>query len=129
MTTGLTCYRHPNRETGLSCSDCGRGICPDCMVFTPVGIRCPEHAGVPTGTAKVVQGAKRFGIEGTGALLTKILIGINVAVFLLAGRAAAASLCERPTAIRTCTGALNGYRRRERRLVASASPAAFLTPA
>lgn len=38
------CYRHPNRETGVSCSNCGRPICPDCMTSTPVGMRCPECA-------------------------------------------------------------------------------------
>ena len=37
-----TCYRHPNRETGVSCSSCGRPICPDCMTPTSVGMRCPE---------------------------------------------------------------------------------------
>ena len=37
-----TCYRHPSRETGVSCSNCGRPICPDCMTTTPVGMRCPE---------------------------------------------------------------------------------------
>src|SRR5438552_2522384 len=37
-----TCYRHPSRETGVSCSSCGRPICPDCMTTTPVGMRCPE---------------------------------------------------------------------------------------
>jgi membrane associated rhomboid family serine protease len=37
-----TCYRHPNRETGVSCSNCGRSICPDCMTPTSVGMRCPE---------------------------------------------------------------------------------------
>jgi membrane associated rhomboid family serine protease len=37
-----TCYRHPSRETGVSCSNCGRPICPDCMTPTPVGMRCPE---------------------------------------------------------------------------------------
>ena len=36
------CYRHPSRETGVSCSSCGRPICPDCMTPTPVGMRCPE---------------------------------------------------------------------------------------
>src|SRR5687767_4192348 len=36
------CYRHPGRETGVSCSNCGRPICPDCMTPTPVGMRCPE---------------------------------------------------------------------------------------
>lgn len=37
-----TCYRHPDRETGVSCSNCGRPICPACMTPTPVGMRCPE---------------------------------------------------------------------------------------
>ena len=36
-----TCYRHSNRETGVSCSNCGRPICPDCMTPTSVGMRCP----------------------------------------------------------------------------------------
>jgi membrane associated rhomboid family serine protease len=36
------CYRHKDRETGVSCSNCGRPICPDCMTATPVGMRCPE---------------------------------------------------------------------------------------
>jgi membrane associated rhomboid family serine protease len=39
-----TCYRHPSRETGVSCSSCGRPICTDCMTPTPVGMRCPECA-------------------------------------------------------------------------------------
>ena len=39
-----TCYRHPSRETAVSCSSCGRAICPDCMTPTPVGMRCPECA-------------------------------------------------------------------------------------
>ena len=37
-----TCYRHPNVETGVSCSNCGNPICPDCMTTTPVGMRCPD---------------------------------------------------------------------------------------
>jgi len=41
-TATETCYRHPNRVTGVSCSSCGRPICPDCMTPTPVGMRCPE---------------------------------------------------------------------------------------
>ena len=79
----MYCYRHPNRETGVSCSECGRGICPDCMVFAPVGIRCPEHAGKAQGPSRVSQGVRRVSYEGQGALVTKILIGINVLVFLI----------------------------------------------
>ena len=42
------CYRHPSRETGVSCSNCGRPICPDCMTTTPVGMRCPECSAQKT---------------------------------------------------------------------------------
>lgn len=37
-----TCHWHPTVSTGLSCSQCGRAICTDCMVQVPVGIRCRE---------------------------------------------------------------------------------------
>ena len=77
------CYRHPDRETGLSCSECGRPICTDCMTMAPVGLRCPEHSGKPQGAAGVVRRAQRASYEGTGAILTKILIAANVAIFLV----------------------------------------------
>jgi membrane associated rhomboid family serine protease len=79
----MYCYRHPDRETGVSCSECGRGICPDCMVFAPVGIRCPDHAGVAQGAARVTTGVRRAAYEGGGALVTKTLIAINVLVFFV----------------------------------------------
>jgi len=77
-----TCYRHPGRETAVSCSNCGRPICPDCMVYAPVGIKCPECAGQPTGAKAATRRIGRVG-AGTGALVTKTLIGVNVAVFLI----------------------------------------------
>ena len=76
------CYRHPDRETRLSCSECGRPICTDCTTFAPVGLRCPEHSGKVQGAARVTRTIKRATYEGHGALVTRILIGINVAVFL-----------------------------------------------
>jgi membrane associated rhomboid family serine protease len=79
----LYCYRHPDRETMVSCSECGRGICTDCMVFAPVGIRCPDHSGQAQGTQRVTQGLRRASFEGTGAIVTKILIALNVGVYLL----------------------------------------------
>jgi membrane associated rhomboid family serine protease len=53
------------------------------MVFAPVGIKCPECAGQPTGVKKVTSKAKFAAGTGTGALVTKTLIGINVLVFLV----------------------------------------------
>ncbi|WP_198659300.1 rhomboid family intramembrane serine protease [Nocardiopsis sp. FIRDI 009] len=37
-----TCYRHSDRETGVSCTRCERPICPDCMVEASVGFQCPN---------------------------------------------------------------------------------------
>jgi membrane associated rhomboid family serine protease len=77
-----TCYRHPDRVTGLSCSECGRPICTECMTMAPVGIRCPEHSGRPQGVQKVTQGVRRASLEGVGAKVTRALIGINVTVYV-----------------------------------------------
>lgn len=76
------CYRHPRVETAVSCSDCGRPICPDCMVFGPVGIRCPECAGVPTGARKTVERVRTAGDRAPATIVTTILIGLSVVVFL-----------------------------------------------
>jgi membrane associated rhomboid family serine protease len=78
-----TCYRHPNRETGVSCSSCGRPICPECMTPTPVGMRCPECANQRTRVVRNPTGMP------SGASLMKvmpatlILIAINVIVYLV----------------------------------------------
>ena len=79
------CYRHPDRETGLSCSECGRPICYECMTPAPVGLRCPEHSGKPQGIRKVTTPAQRA-VTGVGSSRTNVvtltLIGINVAVVI-----------------------------------------------
>jgi len=69
-----TCYRHPGRETGVSCSNCGRPICPDCMTSTSVGMRCPECARQRT-RVKTMRSVE----EPTA---TYVLIAINVLVGL-----------------------------------------------
>lgn len=38
------CYRHPTRETLVYCTNCERPICTDCMITTPVGMKCPDCA-------------------------------------------------------------------------------------
>ena len=84
MPDTLRCYRHPDRETGVSCSECGRGICPDCMVFAPVGIRCPDHAGVPGATRVRAPRRMRGPVLATGdALVTKALIAVNIGIYLI----------------------------------------------
>ena len=88
-----TCYRHPSRETGVSCSSCGNPICTECMTPTPVGMRCPDCAGQRTKvrTARSITGEPN---------VTYALIAINVAAFLAqmlaagSGRARSGSVYE-----------------------------------
>jgi hypothetical protein len=43
MSEQLTfCEVHPDHETSLRCNKCGRLMCPDCAVPTPVGYRCKQ---------------------------------------------------------------------------------------
>ena len=72
-----TCYRHPGRETGVSCSNCGRPICPECMTPTPVGMRCPECSRQRT---RVKTSATIT--RGETPVVTYIVIGICVALQL-----------------------------------------------
>ena len=72
MTEPMHCYRHPKRETRVSCATCGRPICTECMVATDVGIKCPEDARLPRGA--------RAGVMKTNQLLWTLLAGLGVAV-------------------------------------------------
>jgi len=44
----LYCYRHPDRETLVSCGRCDRPICLPCSMQGPVGFRCRD-CGKPVG--------------------------------------------------------------------------------
>ncbi|MFE4665824.1 rhomboid family intramembrane serine protease [Streptomyces sp. NPDC056716] len=81
------CYRHPGRETGVRCTRCERPICPECMVSASVGFQCPEcvRGGSGTGHAPSASTPRTLAggtIAADPRLLTKILIGINLAVFI-----------------------------------------------
>lgn len=71
-----TCYRHPTRETGVACSNCGRPICPDCMTSTTVGMRCPECARQRT---RVVRPRA---MANAAPVATQAIVAINVIVYL-----------------------------------------------
>ncbi|MDX3534146.1 rhomboid family intramembrane serine protease [Streptomyces sp. MB09-01] len=82
------CYRHPDRDTGISCNRCERPICPECMISASVGFQCPECVREGSGTGhRPTANAPRTIAGGVVAadphLVTKILIGINVLVFLV----------------------------------------------
>ncbi|MFE4174353.1 rhomboid family intramembrane serine protease [Streptomyces sp. NPDC056909] len=81
------CYRHPGRETGIRCTRCERPICPECMVDASVGFQCPECVRQGSGSGRgPAPHQPRTLAGGTIAadprLITKILLGLNVAVFV-----------------------------------------------
>lgn len=71
MAQPMHCYRHPDRETRVSCATCGRPICTECMRQTEVGIKCPEDAQMPR--------SARTGVMKTGQILKSLLAGVAVA--------------------------------------------------
>jgi hypothetical protein len=72
VTEPMHCYRHPKRETRVSCATCGRPICTECMVATDVGIKCPDDARLPRGA--------RAGVMKSNQVLRSTLAGAGVAV-------------------------------------------------
>jgi membrane associated rhomboid family serine protease len=79
----ITCYRHPDREAHIRCVRCNRRICPDCMVSASVGFQCPEC--VREGNKGQRSARTQFGgrLSDDPGYVSKVLIGINVVVFVL----------------------------------------------
>lgn len=78
------CYRHPKRETWVSCQRCGRHICPECQTPAAVGVHCPEcvkegRAGMP----RRASGVLRAFAPGRATVVTYVLIAVNVVIYAL----------------------------------------------
>jgi membrane associated rhomboid family serine protease len=80
--TPPTCYRHPDRETWVSCVRCGRHACPDCLRSAAVGQQCVEcvhESGRTTRRPTTVFGGR----PARTAVVTWTLIAVNVLLFLV----------------------------------------------
>ena len=82
------CYRHPDVETGIRCTRCEKPICPTCMVSASVGFQCPDCVRNGSGTGHAADANQPRTLAGgrvaaDDRLVTKILIGINLAVYLM----------------------------------------------
>ncbi|MET9433487.1 rhomboid family intramembrane serine protease [Streptomyces sp. NPDC006551] len=81
------CYRHPDVETGIRCTRCEKPICPRCMVSASVGFQCPDcvRSGSGTGHAPDANQPRTLAggrVASDGRFVTKILIAINLALFI-----------------------------------------------
>jgi membrane associated rhomboid family serine protease len=77
-----TCYRHPDRETWVSCVRCGRHACPDCLREAAVGQQCVEcvRGASRTGrAAKTVFGGK----PSRTAVVTWTIMAVNILLYLI----------------------------------------------
>ena len=77
------CYRHPSKETYVRCTRCDRSICPDCMTAASVGHQCPECVAEGRRTQRSARTVFGGSVAGRSGVVTKTLIGINVAVMIL----------------------------------------------
>ncbi|MDR7251517.1 hypothetical protein J2X46_000489 [Nocardioides sp. BE266] len=70
----MTCTFHPDRETLLGCTRCGRSACPDCLRDAPVGQHClacvrglsPEQPLTASDVRLLVAGQRRAQRARTG---------------------------------------------------------------
>jgi membrane associated rhomboid family serine protease len=76
-----TCFRHPGRETYVSCVRCGRHACPDCLRQAAVGqqcVDCVREGGRASRPVRAVFGGR----PSASAYVTWSLIAVNVVVFI-----------------------------------------------
>jgi membrane associated rhomboid family serine protease len=83
--TPPTCYRHPGRETWVSCVRCGRHACPDCLRDAAVGQQCIDcvrgtgQGGQPARAARTVFGGR----PSRSATATWTLMALNIVLYLV----------------------------------------------
>ena len=77
-----TCFRHPGRETYVSCVRCGRPACPDCLRSAAVGHQCVEC--VRQGARGSRQASAVFGGRAvSGAVVTWALVAVNAVLYVV----------------------------------------------
>jgi membrane associated rhomboid family serine protease len=77
-----TCFRHPGRETYVSCVRCGRPACPDCLRSAAVGQQCVDCVRAGNRGTRPVS-AVFGGRAVSGAVVTWALVAINVVLYLI----------------------------------------------
>lgn len=81
VTSVPTCFRHPGRETYVSCVRCGRHACPDCLRSAAVGQQCVEC--IRQANRGTRQPIGMFGGRvSVTPVVTYTLIALNVAVYI-----------------------------------------------
>jgi membrane associated rhomboid family serine protease len=81
-TSVPTCFRHPGRETYVSCVRCGRPACPDCLRSAAVGQQCVDC--IREGNRGSRQASAVFGGRAVSAArVTWTLVAVNVGLYIV----------------------------------------------
>ena len=76
------CYRHPGRQTYVSCVRCGRPACPDCLRPASVGFQCLDC--IRGGNQGVRRATGRFGgAVPSQAKVTYTLMALNIVLYVI----------------------------------------------
>lgn len=80
----MRCAIHPDVETGLTCSKCGKPICPKCLVQTPVGARCPQCARLKKLPTFVLSRGDyvKAALVGLGAAIVGGILWYSIRLFI-----------------------------------------------
>jgi len=104
----VTCVRHPQQQTLLRCGKCADPICPRCLIYTPVGVRCPKCVtyernpihevnaltlvkGVGAGTGAAMAGGALWAVVSGVFYLVLITIALGVGLGYVVGLAVSRS--------------------------------------
>jgi membrane associated rhomboid family serine protease len=75
------CYRHPDRETWVSCTRCERPICPECLRPASVGFQCPQCVAQGNATVRRPKSAYGGTIAERPGLVSIVLGVLNVLAY------------------------------------------------
>lgn len=76
------CTWHPDRQTNLSCTRCGRPACPECLTPATVGFHCRACVAESRGTQRVARTHAGSRVDEQ-PIVSYVLIAVNVLVFLV----------------------------------------------
>jgi membrane associated rhomboid family serine protease len=75
------CYRHPDRETWVSCTRCERPICPECLRPASVGFQCPQCVAQGNATVRRPKSAYGGAVAERPGLVSVVLGVLNVLAY------------------------------------------------
>lgn len=86
VATGVLMCERDGVATQLTCAGCGAAICPNCLVRTPVGMKCPDCTGE---SARGGRGGGRVPVAVVAAAVA--VVALALLAWLAVGRSGSAA--------------------------------------